>query len=125
MKKAEDRLSDAFHAVDAEDRTIVAARPPLSLSSMTEEAHALVRARASAEFAPLDSAQLDATDAVTREVMGSGNTLTLRFGDSWRSGSERCGLSATGGGYESVDSTLTSRNMLPFLFAGGHFTGYG
>jgi hypothetical protein len=40
-----------------------------------------VRARAAAKFAPLDSAQLDATEAAIRQVMNAGNAMGRRFGD--------------------------------------------
>jgi hypothetical protein len=83
MKRAEDRLSHAMRAVEAEDKTTVAAilHAPAYLSGLTDEALAIVRTCAAAKFAPLDSAQLDATEAAIRQVMGAGNALTRRFGE--------------------------------------------
>jgi hypothetical protein len=83
MKRAAERLGHASRAVDAEDKTTVAAilHAPAYLSGLTDEGLAVVRARAAAKFAPLDSAQLDATDAAIRQVMGAGNAMVSRFGD--------------------------------------------
>lgn len=83
IKRDEDRRAHAMRAVEIEDMTTVAAilHAPAYLSGLTDEMHAIVRARAAAKFAPLDSAQLDATDAAIRQVMGAGNALTRRFGD--------------------------------------------
>lgn len=83
MKRAEERLSHAMRAVEAEDKTTVAAilHAPAYLSGLTDEAHALVRARAAAKFATLDSAQLDATDAAIRQVMNAGNAMVRRYGE--------------------------------------------
>lgn len=83
MKRPEDRSAHAMRAIEAEDKTTVAAilHAPAYLSGLTDEAHALVRARAAAKFAPLDSAQLDATEAAIRQVMNAGSALTRRYGD--------------------------------------------
>lgn len=52
----------------------------MSWVGLTDEALAIVRARAVAKFAPLDSAQLDATEAAIRQVMNAGSALTRRYG---------------------------------------------
>jgi len=72
-----------MRAIEAEDKTTVAAilHAPAYLSGLTDEAHALARARAAAKFAALDSAQLDATDAAIRQVMNAGNAMVRRYGE--------------------------------------------
>lgn len=83
LKKAEDRLEFARRAVTAGDKTTAAAilHAPAYLSGMSDDVHAIVRASAAHRFAPLDSAQLDATDAAIRQVIGAGNAVTRRFAD--------------------------------------------
>lgn len=80
MTKGE-RLAHAQRAVAREDKTTVAAilHAPPYLSGLTDEMVEIVRASAAAKFAPLDSAQLAATERAIQQVMSAGNALTGRY----------------------------------------------
>ncbi|KWV95943.1 hypothetical protein [Erythrobacter sp. AP23] len=82
MTKPEERLSFIHKAVARDDRTTVAAviHAPPFLSGLDDETHGTIRQRAASTFAPVDSAQLDATDSALRQVMNAGNALSGRFG---------------------------------------------
>lgn len=83
MKKPDERLKFVAQAIDAGDIPTVAAvlHAQPFLSGLAPETHNLLRARAAAKFAPVDDAQLAATDAAIQHVTASGSALVKRFGD--------------------------------------------
>jgi hypothetical protein len=82
MKQPAARSKFAMDAVEAGDLPTVAAilHAPPFLSGIDPAMHATIRARAAARFAPVDSAQLEATDAALSSVMAAGNAMSGRFG---------------------------------------------
>ncbi len=83
MKKPDERMKFVAQAVDAEDVATVAAvlHAQPFLSGFDPATHATLRARAAAKFAPVDDAQLAATDAAIKHVTASGSALVKRYGD--------------------------------------------
>lgn len=83
MKQPAARGKFVLDAVEAGDLPTVAAvlHAPAFLSGLDAGTHALVRSRAAVRFAPVDSAQLDATEVAIAQVMASGSATTRRFGN--------------------------------------------
>jgi len=83
MKKPDERMKFVAQAIDTGDIPTVAAvlHAQPFLSGFAPEAHTTLRARAAAKFAPVDDAQLSATDAAIRHVTASGSALVKRYGD--------------------------------------------
>lgn len=83
MKKPDERMKFVAQAIDTGDIPTVAAvlHAQPFLSGFAPEAHNTLRARAAAKFAPVDDAQLSATDAAIRHVTASGSALVKRYGD--------------------------------------------
>ncbi|ALC13686.1 hypothetical protein [Sphingopyxis sp. 113P3] len=83
MKKPEQRMQFVAQAVDGGDVATVAAviHAQPFLSGLTPETHATLRARAAAQFAPVDNAQLAATDAALQRLTASSSALVKRYGD--------------------------------------------
>lgn len=83
MKKPDERMKFVTQAIDAGDIPTVAAvlHAQPFLSGLEPETHATLRARAAAKFAPVDDAQLAATEAAITHVTASGSALVKRFGD--------------------------------------------
>lgn len=83
LKKDEDRARFVMQAVEAGDIPTVAAvlHAQPFLSGLAPAEHARLRAQAAAKFAPVDSAQLEATEAAINHVSASGSRLVGRFGE--------------------------------------------
>ncbi|API58924.1 hypothetical protein BSL82_06020 [Tardibacter chloracetimidivorans] len=83
MKKPEQRMQFVVQAVEAGDIPTVAAvlHAQPFLSGLDAPAHAVVRSRAAAKFAPVDNAQLGATEAAINHVAASSSALVKRYGD--------------------------------------------
>jgi len=81
--KAEQRVKFVAAAIETGDVPTVAAvlHAQPFLSGLEPDTHATLRARAAAKFAPLDNAQLEATDAAIAHVTASSATLVKRYGD--------------------------------------------
>ncbi|MGY3693371.1 hypothetical protein ACVIGA_003451 [Bradyrhizobium sp. USDA 3240] len=78
-----DRLTFCMSAVDAGDKATVAAilHAQPFLSGLSPAAQDALRKRAAAQFAPVDSAQYDATSQAISRVMQAGNRLSARYSD--------------------------------------------
>lgn len=83
MKKPDERMRFVAQAVDAGDIPTVAAvlHAQPFLSGFDPDTQATLRARAAARFAPVDSAQLAATETALDRVTASGAALVKRYGD--------------------------------------------
>lgn len=83
MKKPDERLTFIAAAIEQGDVATVAAvlHAQPFLSGLEPAAHATLRARTAAKFAPVDNAQLEATDAALAHVTASGSALVKRFGE--------------------------------------------
>lgn len=83
MKRPDQRTQFVAAALAQGDKATVAAviHAPAFLSGMTDETHAAIRKAATEKFAPVDSAQLAATDAALVKVMAAGSAVTRRFAD--------------------------------------------
>ncbi|EPR18286.1 hypothetical protein M527_13205 [Sphingobium indicum IP26] len=83
LKKPDERTRFVAQAVDAGDVPTVAAvlHAQPFLSGLEPAAHAMLRARAAAKFAPVDNAQLEATEAAISHVCSSTSALVKRMGD--------------------------------------------
>lgn len=83
MKKPDERMKFVVQAIDTGDVPTVAAvlHAQPFLSGFDPATHATLRARAAAKFAPVDNAQLEATEAALERVTGAGAALVKRYGD--------------------------------------------
>ena len=83
LKKPEQRVQFVAAAIESGDVPTVAAvlHAQPFLSGLEPATHATLRARAAAKFAPVDNAQLEATEAAIAHVTASGSTLVKRFGE--------------------------------------------
>lgn len=83
MKKPDERTRFVVTAIETGDVPTVAAvlHAQPFLSGLEPATHATLRARAAAKFAPLDNAQLEATEAAIAHVTTSSSTLVRRFGE--------------------------------------------
>jgi len=83
LKKEEDRTRFIASAIETGDIPTVAAvlHAQPFLSGLDPAMHSTLRARAAAKFAPLDSAQLEATEAALDHVAASSATLVKRYAD--------------------------------------------
>jgi hypothetical protein len=83
LKKDDERVQFVAAAIETGDVPTVAAvlHAQPFLSGLAPASHATLRARAAAKFAPLDNAQLEATEAAIDHVSASGSTLVKRYGE--------------------------------------------
>ncbi|OCC24871.1 hypothetical protein MB02_05275 [Croceicoccus estronivorus] len=83
VKKPDERTSFVAQAIDQGDLPTVAAviHAQPFLSGLEPATHEMLRARAAAKFAPVDSAQLAATEAAIDHVCTSTSALVKRMGD--------------------------------------------
>ena len=83
VKKPDERMKFVAQAIDQGDLPTVAAviHAQPFLSGLEPAAHETLRARAAAKFAPVDSAQLAATEAAINHVTTSTSALVKRLGD--------------------------------------------
>lgn len=83
LKKSEERTRFVMQAIDVGDIPTVAAvlHAQPFLSGLAPADHTTLRSRAAAKFAPVDSAQLAATEAAIDHVSTSGSRLVARFAE--------------------------------------------
>ena len=83
VKKPDERMKFVAQAIDQGDLPTVAAviHAQPFLSGLDPATHETLRARAAAKFAPVDSAQLAATEAAINHVTTSTSSLVKRLGD--------------------------------------------
>lgn len=83
MKKSDERMRFVAAAIESGDVPTVAAvlHAQPFLSGLEPATHATLRARAAAKFAPVDNAQLEATEAAIAHVTASSSTLVKRYGE--------------------------------------------
>jgi len=83
VKKPDERTKFVAQAIDQGDLPTVAAviHAQPFLSGLEPATHEMLRARAAAKFAPVDSAQLAATEAAIDHVCTSTSALVKRMGD--------------------------------------------
>ena len=81
MKKPDERLSFVAAAIEKGDVPTVAAvlHAQPFLSGLEPATHDTLRARAAAKFAPVDNAQLEATEAALDHVTGASSRLVKRY----------------------------------------------
>lgn len=81
--KADERMKFVAQAIEAGDVPTVAAvlHAQPFLSGLSPDTYATLRARAATKFAPVDNAQLAATEAAIKHVTTAGSALVKRFGD--------------------------------------------
>ncbi|MBS0254010.1 MAG: hypothetical protein JSS36_02070 [Proteobacteria bacterium] len=82
LKQPAQRTKFVLDAIEAGDLLTVAAvlHAPPFLSGLDASIHATIRAKAAAKFAPIDSAQLEATEAAVDRVTHAGSMTLKRFG---------------------------------------------
>lgn len=83
MKKPDERLSFIAAAIETGDVPTVAAvlHAQPFLSGLEPATHETLRARAAAKFAPVDNAQLEATEAALSHVAAASSRLVKRYGE--------------------------------------------
>lgn len=82
LKRPDQRAKFVMDAVEAGDLPTVSAvlHAPPFLSGLDAGMHAVIRTRAAARFAPVDSAQLDATDVTIEHVAAASSAIVKRYG---------------------------------------------
>jgi len=81
LKKDDERVQFVAAAIESGDVPTVAAvlHAQPFLSGLAPTSHDTLRARAATKFAPVDNAQLEATEAAIEHVAASGSALVKRF----------------------------------------------
>jgi hypothetical protein len=82
LKRPDQRAKFVMDAVEAGDLPTVSAvlHAPPFLSGLDAGMHSVIRTRAASRFAPVDSAQLDATDVTIEHVAAAGSAIVKRYG---------------------------------------------